>query len=117
MNEFNNCCRHIAFLTMCAGLTFSLTAMADVDVEAAKALARQNNCFRCHAVDKKKDAPAWKDVAAKQKGNKNAEADLIKHLTTGPKVKFEDGHQEDHPVIKAKSPDDTKNLVDWILSL
>ena len=87
------------------------------DAAAAQALARQNNCFRCHAVDKKKDAPAWKDVAAKQKSNKNAEADLIKHLTTGPKVKFEDGHQEDHPVIKAKSPDDTKNLVDWILSL
>ena len=93
------------------------TGVQAADAAAAQALARQNNCFRCHAVDKKKEAVAWKDVAAKQKGNKNAQADLIKHLTTAPNVKFEDGHQEDHPVVKAKSPDDTKNLVDWILSL
>ncbi len=26
-------------------------------------------------------------------------------------MKFDDGHEEDHPIIKAKSPDDTKNLV------
>jgi cytochrome c len=78
------------------------------DADAAQALARQNNCFKCHAVDKAKVGPAWKDVAAKLKGNKEAEAILIKHLTTGPK---------DHPVIKSKGPDDTKNLVDWILSL
>jgi hypothetical protein len=32
-------------------------------------------------------------------------------------VKFEDGHTEDHPIVKSKSPDDTKNLADWILSL
>jgi cytochrome c len=68
-------------------------------------------------VDKKKDGPAWKDVAAKLKGDKDAVAKLTKHLTTGPKVKFEDGHEEDHPILKAKTPDDTKNLVEWILSL
>ncbi len=88
-----------------------------VDAAAAQALARQSNCFKCHAVDKKKEGPAWKDVAAKLKGNKDAQAMLTKHLTTGPKVKFEDGHTEDHPILKAKSPEDTKNLVDWILSL
>ncbi len=79
-----------------------------VDAEAAQALARQNNCFKCHAVDKKKVGPAWKDVAAKMKDDKDAEAKLVKHLTTGP---------NDHPIVKAKSPDDTKNLVQWILSL
>jgi len=88
-----------------------------VDATAAQALARQNNCFKCHAVDKKKEGPAWKEVAIKMKSDKDAEAKLTKHLTTGPKAKFEDGHEEDHPIIKAKSPDDTKNLVQWILSL
>src|SRR5664279_1410369 len=92
------------------------TALA-VDAAAAQALARQNNCFKCHAIDKKKEGPAWKEVAAKLKTDKDAEAKLTKHLTTGPKVKFDDGHQEDHPVLKSKSPEDTKNLVDWILSL
>ena len=96
---------------------FASGAALAADAAAAQALARQNNCFKCHAVDKKKEAPAWKDVAAKLKSDKDAEAKLIKHLTTGPKVKFEDGHEEDHPIIKSKSPDDTKNLVHWILSL
>jgi cytochrome c len=101
-----------------AGIALLLSAPASaVDAAAAQALARQNNCFKCHAIDKKKDAPAWKDVAAKLKGDKDAVATLTKHLTTGPKVKFEDGHQEDHPILKAKTPDDTRNLVEWILSL
>jgi cytochrome c len=87
------------------------------DADAAQALARQNNCFKCHAVDKKKAAVAWKDVAAQMKGDKDAEAKLIKHLTTGPKVKFADGTEMNHPVIKSKDEAQTKNLVDWILSL
>ena len=36
-----------AFLTLCAW-----GSAHAVDVDAAKALARQNNCFKCHAVDK-----------------------------------------------------------------
>jgi len=98
-------------------LTFAASASADPDAEAAKSLARQNNCFKCHAVDKKKEAPAWRDVAKKYKGKADAEAKLIHHVTSGEKVKFEDGHEEDHKIIKAKSEADIKNLVDWILSL
>jgi cytochrome c len=108
--------RLVAVVSLATPLLFSTPAFA-VDAAAAQALARQNNCFKCHAVDKKKDGPAWKDVAAKLKGDKDAVAKLTKHLTTGPKVKFEDGHEEDHPILKAKTPDDTKNLVEWILSL
>jgi cytochrome c len=93
---------------MAVALLATPIAAAAADADAAQGLARQNNCFKCHAVDTKKMGPAWKDVAAKYKGNKDAEAKLVKHLTTGP-----DGH----PVIKAKSPDDTKNLAAWILSL
>jgi cytochrome c len=108
----------------CAALSFAAIALvisgeasAAADAAAAQTLARQNNCFKCHAVDKKKEGPAWKEVAAKLKGDKDAEAKLYKHLTTGPKAKFDDGHEEDHPIVKAKSPDDIKNLVSWILSL
>jgi len=114
---------HIGRNALCAALSIAVAAMLAsggafaADAAAAQALARQNNCFKCHAVDKKKEGPAWKEVAAKLKSDNDAEAKLIKHLTTGPKVKFEDGHEEDHPIIKAKSPDDTKNLVQWILSL
>ena len=104
------------FTPLVATLSFAVAAMlvpvaaCGADAEAAQGLARQNNCFRCHAVDKEKMGPAWKDVAAKNKGNKEAQANLVKHLTAGGK----DGN---HPVVKAKSPDEVKNLADWILSL
>ena len=97
----------VAFLFAAMALAMSGAALA-VDAAAAETLARQNNCFKCHAVDKKKVGPAWNEVAAKLKGDKEAEAKLTKHLTTGP---------EGHPIVKAKSPDDTRNLVQWILSL
>jgi cytochrome c len=101
----------VAAVALCAG-----TAAFAADEEAARAVARQNNCFKCHGVDKKKDGPAWREVAAKYKGKPEAEERLTKHLTTGEKAKFPDGHEEDHKVIKA-DPAETKNLVQWILSL
>lgn len=101
-----------------AGAVAGLAANAlAADEEAARTLARQNNCFKCHAVDKKKEAPAWRDVAAKYKGKPDAEAKLIHHVTSGEKVKFEDGHEEDHKIIKTTDQAAIKNLVDWILSL
>ena len=103
---------------LCSAASMAVAGEAGaVDAAAAQGLARQSNCFKCHAIDKKKDAPAWKDVAAKYRGKPDAEAKLIKHVTSGPKVKFEDGHEEEHPVVKSKNPDDIKNLVDWLLSL
>lgn len=88
-----------------------------VDANAAQALAKRSNCFKCHAVDKKKDAVAWNEVAAKRKGKPDAQEALIKHITTGPKVKDADGVEDEHPIIKSKNMDEIKNLVDWILSL
>jgi len=99
-------------------LAFSINACAAVDVEAAKELARANNCFKCHGVDKEKDGPAWKKVAEKYRGKPDAEAKLIHHITSGEKAKFPDGHEEDHKNIQGKAPPEAiKNLVDFILSL
>ena len=39
---------------------------------ADQALATAKNCMACHAVDKKLVGPAYKDVAAKYKGDKGA---------------------------------------------
>lgn len=99
-------------------LLFSLNASAAVDVDAAKTLARENNCFKCHGVDKEKDGPSYKKVAEKYRGKPGAEERLITHVTSGEKAKFPDGHEEEHKNIKGKaSPESIKNLVDWILSL
>lgn len=105
---------------VCTSVVLALSAnvFAAVDVDAAKQLARENSCFKCHGTDKDKDGPAYTKVAAKYRGNPNAEAKLIHHITSGEKAKFPDGHEEDHKNIKGKaSPEEIKNLVDWILSL
>ena len=102
-----------------ASLVFANFAQAAVDADAAKALAKQNNCFKCHAIDKDKDGPSYHSVAEKYKGKPGAEAKLINHLTTGEKAKFPDGHEEEHKIIKTsppKDPEQVKNLVDWILA-
>lgn len=96
----------------------SLSAQA-LDADAAKALARQNNCLKCHAVDKEKDGPAFKKVAEKYKGKADAEKRLMEHLTSGEKAKFPDGHEEEHKIVKTSPPKDmeqVKNLVQWVLA-
>ena len=103
-----------------AALAMSLSASAfAVDADAAKGLAKQNNCFKCHAIDKDKDGPAYKKVAEKFKGKPDAEARLINHITSGEQAKFPDGHEEAHKIVKTSPPKDmeqTRNLVQWILS-
>jgi cytochrome c len=110
----------IGFSTTLIGTAVLLAATSSAnaaDESAARALARQSDCFKCHSVDKKKDGPAWRDVAARYRDKPDAEAKLVNHVTSGEKVKFEDGHEEDHAIVKTKDPQEIKNLVDWILSL
>ena len=99
----------LAALSLAMAAALIPAEVIGADADAAQELVRQNKCLKCHAIDKEKMGPAWKDVAAKNKGNKDAEAKLVKHLTGG-------GSDGKHPVVKAK-PDDVKNLADWILSL
>jgi cytochrome c len=89
----------------------------EVDAEAAKALAKRNDCFKCHALDKTKKGPSYKKIATKYKGKAEGEEKLIKNFTTGPKVKLEDGTEEEHKVIDTKDVKEMKNLAQWILSL
>jgi cytochrome c len=101
----------------CAFAGIVSTPVFAFDADTAEATARQSGCFKCHSIDKKKDGPAYRQVAAKYKGKSDAEQRLITHLTTGPIVEFRDGHEEEHKVIKTKDADEVKNVVLWILSL
>jgi len=100
------------------GLSLSVNAFA-VDADAALSLARQNGCLKCHSVEKHKDGPAYRDVAAKYKDKDHAETvkKLINHITSGEKAKFPDGHEEEHKIIKVKDVAQQTNLVEWVLSL
>ncbi len=69
--------RSLASLVAVAGLTLAASAFA-VNMPAAG-----NKCTSCHAVDHKVVGPAFKDVAAKYKGKKDAEALIAKSIKTG----------------------------------
>jgi len=85
------------------------------DTAAAEALMKKSGCFKCHSVTAKKDGPSYKSVAEKYKGKADAEATLVKHITTGPMVKIE-GKEERHEIIKSKDDKEIKNVVSYILS-
>ena len=99
-----------------AALCFSPLATA-ADAAAAQALAKKEGCLKCHAVDKKKDAASLKDIAKKFAGKPDAEARILTQITTGAKVKLEDGSEEEHKMLKTKDKTEIDNLIAWILSL
>jgi len=90
-------------------------SMAEVDADAAQALMKKSNCGKCHALDKKKDGPPYKETAKKYLGKADAEQKLYIHLTTNPKVKVE-GKEEEHTSLKTKKEAEVRNVVRWILS-
>lgn len=47
------------------------------------ALATKGNCLVCHKIDSKLVGPAWKDVAAKYKGDANAASTIATHIKSG----------------------------------
>jgi cytochrome c len=114
--KFSNCTGALGGFALALGTLFAAPAAQAIDADAAQGLARQNGCFKCHSVDKDKDGPAFKAVAAKYKGKADAEDHIVHHLTSGEKAKFPDGHEEAHKIIKTKDPAELKNLADWILA-
>ncbi len=95
-------------------MTGNVAAQA-VDAGAAESLAKKSKCGNCHALDKKKDGPSYKEIAAKYKGKADGPQKLFTHMTTSPKVKI-DGKEETHDDAKTKNEADVKNLAAWILS-
>ncbi|WP_340122036.1 c-type cytochrome [Methylobacter svalbardensis] len=97
--------------------TLSLSVHAEtLDVDAAKAFAKQNNCFKCHGTNKDKDGPAFAKIAAKFKDDPKAEEKILQHLISGVNVKFPDGHEEAHMILKSDDSKEINNLAAWILS-
>ncbi|MDE2118546.1 MAG: c-type cytochrome [Betaproteobacteria bacterium] len=77
--------------------------------------AKKAGCLNCHAVDKKIVGPSYKDVAAKYKGDANAEAKLIKKVMSGGSGVWGKARM---PANRGKMADEEfKTTVGWILSL
>lgn len=99
-----------------AAFALSTGAQAAPDADAATKLAKDSGCMKCHAVDKSKKGPSFQKTAAKLKGKPDAEAKVTDLITKPTKVKFEDGSEDEHGMVKSKDPAQVKNLVAWILA-
>ena len=116
--QLTHWCLRLLLLGMFA---LPLSASAAVDDDMAEMTLETNKCLKCHSVTKKKEGPAYKEVAKKYKTKPDAEKTLYKHLTTAPMVEI-DGVEEEHKVIKTKVPKGEKrdqeiyNIIRWILS-
>ena len=99
----------LAAMTAAAFATLAASpAFADAD------LAQKKNCMACHAVDKKLVGPAYKDVAAKYAGQKDAVDKLaVKVLKGGSGVWGPVPMPANPQVTEAEA----KQLVQWILTL
>ena len=100
--------KYIAIGLAAACLVLAGTAQAN------EKLLQASGCTACHSVDKKLVGPGYKDVAAKYRGNKGAEADLIKKVKAGTKGAWGDIPMPPNAHVK---DEDIKTLVRWILSL
>lgn len=90
-------------------------ANAAADADAAQAYLKKEKCTKCHSADKAKSGPSYKSIAAKFKGQADAESKLVTHITTGPMVEM-DGAKEAHPKPKNTGAADVKNVAQYILS-
>jgi len=89
----------------------SVPAVSEAD---AMQLVKKNNCFACHAIDKKVVGPSFKDVAAKYYGDAGAEARLADKIAKGGSGAWGAMSMPANPKI---SEADRKILARYVLSL
>ncbi|MBM5570585.1 MULTISPECIES: c-type cytochrome [Deefgea] len=99
--------KKIAALLVMGGLVSGSVFAAPVDD-----LLKAKNCLACHAVDKKVVGPAYKDVAAKYKGNKDAVALLAGKIQKGGAGVWGAVPMPPNAVTAAEA----KLLATWVLS-
>ncbi|OGA23183.1 MAG: cytochrome C [Betaproteobacteria bacterium RIFCSPLOWO2_02_FULL_67_26] len=105
--------RIMTFLAAAAAVTLPAGAHA-ADAKAAEALAKNSGCFACHTVDKKLIGPSYKDIAAKYRNDKGAEANLVKKVKAGGKGVWGDIPMAPNAHVKDA---DLKTIVQWVLSI
>lgn len=100
--------------TALAAGAFAAAIAAPAFAADETALAQKSGCLACHSVDKKIVGPAYKEVAAKYKGDKGADAKLVQKVEKGGAGVW--GQIPMPPNTQVK-PEDVKKLVEWVLSL
>ncbi len=95
-------------------LIFAATALVAAPAFADADLAKKKNCMACHAIDKKLVGPAYKDVAAKYAGQKDAVDKLSQKVIKGGAGVW---GPVPMPANTTVSDAEARQLVQWILTL
>lgn len=96
-------------------LAVTLLAVA-TPAKASEAIVKKVRCVACHAVDSKRVGPAYKDVAAKYKGDSKAPTMLFEKVRHGGSGNWGTVPMLPHAADKI-SDEDLKAAVGWILAL
>jgi cytochrome c len=92
-----------------AALALMLCASA---VHADAEFAKQKNCLNCHQIDTKLIGPPYKQVAAKYRGDPDAENRLVKKVLEGSFGAWGQVPMPANPITEAQA----RILVKWVLS-
>jgi cytochrome c len=97
-----------------AVVIFALIGAASAPAFANADLATKKNCMACHAVDKKVVGPAYKEVAAKYAGQKDAVDKLSEKVIKGGSGVW---GAVPMPANAQVTPAEAKQLVQWIMTI
>ncbi len=100
--------KYRSLIVLAAATLVSGAAMANAD------LAKAKNCIACHAVNNKVVGPAFKDIAKKYAGQKDAEDKLTQKVLKGSSGVW---GAIPMPANGQVSEAEARTLVKWILSL
>lgn len=95
-------------------IVLAVASVAAAPAFANQELAQKKNCMACHAIDKKVVGPAYKDVAAKYAGQKDAVDKLSQKVMKGGSGVW--GQVPMPPNVQVNEAE-AKQLVQWILTL
>ena len=95
-------------------LIAALAAVVAAPAFANADLAQKKSCLACHATDKKLVGPAYKDVAAKYAGQKDAAAKLADKIQKGGTGVWGQVPMPANPQVNAE---EAKQLATWVLSI
>ncbi|WP_297576944.1 c-type cytochrome [uncultured Deefgea sp.] len=94
-------------------LISALLATPALAADDGAKVAAKYNCLACHSIDKKIVGPSYKDVAAKYKGQKGAEAMLMAEVRKG----LPGGKWGPIPMPAQQIDDkDLRTIIRWVLA-
>lgn len=96
-----------------AAVVLALGFAAGAQAQDPAKLAQEKACLACHQVDKKVVGPAYKEIAAKYRGQKGADANLAKKVRAGGAGVWGQVPMPPNPGV---SEAEAATLVKWILS-